>query len=89
MLSILYAQTTMRIVKVHSDNSIRFTKNAAFWCEMINLYKKEYPKHSFRQIAKYFNLSETNARRYYYGVHHFNPGMNGYTQMRQGASVTL
>jgi hypothetical protein len=40
-------------------------------------------------MAEVFNLSETNARRYYYGVHHFNPGFGGYTQMRQGACVTL
>ena len=57
----------MRSIKVHSSKSIRFTKNAAFWCEMINLYKKIYPTHSFTQIAKHFELSETNARRYYYG----------------------
>jgi hypothetical protein len=40
-------------------------------------------------MAEAFNLSETNIRRYYYGVHHFNPGTNGYTQVRQGASVPL
>lgn len=83
----------MRTVKVHSENSIRFTKNAAFWCEMINLYKKTYPKHSFRQIAEHFNLSETNTRRYYYGIHHVNGEAvrwaKGYTQIRQGACVTL
>ena len=81
----------MRSIKVHSSKSIRFTKNAAFWCEMINLYKKIYPTHSFTQIAKHFELSETNARRYYYGVHHFNPGCMGacYNQMRKGACVSI
>ena len=83
----------MRSIKVHSSKSIRFTKNAAFWCEMINLYKKIYPTHSFTQIAKHFELSETNARRYYYGVHHVNgiavQWEKGYTQMRQGACVTV
>ena len=81
----------MRSIKVHSSKSIRFTKNAAFWCEMISLYKKIYPTHSFTQIAKHFELSETNTRRYYYGVHHRNGGYFGpcYSQMRQGACVTV
>jgi len=78
----------MRVVNVHPEKSIRFTKEASFWCEMINLYKKIYPSHSFRQIAERFNLSETNARRYYYGVHHFN-GRSHYTQVRRGACVTI
>ena len=84
---------TMRQVKVHSENSINCTKKAKFWCEMINLYKKEYPTHSFKKIAKYFGMSETNTRRYYYGIHHVNGEAvlwkKGYTQIRQGACVTL
>ena len=44
-------------------------------------------------MAKQLGLSETNARRYYYGVHHVNgiavQWEKGYTQMRQGACVTL
>ena len=84
---------TMRQVKVHSENSINCTKKAKFWCEMINLYKKEYPTHSFKQIAKRFDMSETNTRRYYYGIHHVNGAAvlwkKGYTQIRQGACVTL
>ena len=81
----------MRSIKVHPEKSIRFTKHAEFWCIMINLYKKIYPTHSFKQIAKQFNLSESNTRRYYYGVHHFNPGCMGvcYNQVRRGASVPL
>jgi squalene cyclase len=81
----------MRTVAVHPEKSIRFTKHAAFWCEMINLYKRNYPKHSFRQIAEHFELSETNARRYYYGIHHHNAGYFGcgYTQFREGACVTI
>jgi hypothetical protein len=79
----------MRSVKVHPEKSIQFTKNAAFWCEMINLYKKIYPTHSFKTIAEHFELSENNARRYYYGVHHSDGGSGGYTQVREGACVTL
>jgi hypothetical protein len=78
----------MRSVKVHPEKSIRFTKHAQFWCEMINLYRKHYPTHSFKQISQNFGLSETNTRRYYYGVHHHN-GYVGYTQVRHGACVTL
>ena len=80
----------MKLVKVHSSKSINFTKSASFWCEMTNLYKKCYPKHSFKRMADHLGLSETNARRYYYGVHHYNGYLGqGYTQMRQGACVTL
>ena len=60
---------------------------------MTNLYKKHYPDHSCKRMAKQLGLSETNARRYYYGVHHVNgiavQWEKGYTQMRQGACVTL
>ena len=81
----------MKLVKVHSSKSINFTKNASFWCEMTNLYKKHYPDHSFQRMADHLGLSHTNARRYYYGVHHFNPGCQGpcYNQVRKGACVTL
>ena len=81
----------MRPVKVHPEKSIRFTEHAAFWCTMINLYKKNYPTHSFKRIAKHFGLSETSTRRYYYGVHHVILGYFdcGYSQVRRGACVPL
>jgi hypothetical protein len=81
----------MRIPKVHSTHSINFTKNAQFWTEMTNAYKRCYPQDSFKKMAKHLNLSETNARRYYYGLHQFNGGLFGpcYNQMRQGACVTV
>jgi len=84
----------MKLVKVHSSKSINFTKHASFWCEMTNLYKKHYPGHSFKRMANQLGLSETSARRYYYGVHHFNPGGLGgkgacYNQVRKGACVTV
>jgi hypothetical protein len=42
-------------------------------------------------MADHLGLSQTNARRYYYGVHHYNAGYFGcgYTQVRKGACVTL
>ena len=81
----------MRTVYTHPEKSIKFTKNAKFWTEMTNLYRKLYPDHSFKQMAQHLSLSETNARRYYYGVHHCNFGYfgNGYTQVRHGACVTI
>ena len=84
----------MKIVKVHPIKSINFTKDASFWCEMTNLYKKYYPDHSFERMAKHLGLSQTNARRYYYGVHHYNGGYDGfpergYTQVRKGACVAI
>ena len=58
---------------------------------MTNLYKKYYPDHSFKRMADHLGLSHTNARRYYYGVHHYNAGYFGcgYTQVRKGACVTI
>jgi hypothetical protein len=81
----------MKLVKVNSSKSINFTKNAQFWTEMTNAYKRCYPQDSFKKMAKHLGLSETNARRYYYGVHHYNAGYfgQGYTQIRQGACATV
>jgi hypothetical protein len=58
---------------------------------MTNLYKKHYPEHSFKRMADHLGLSETNARRYYYGIHHYNAGYFGcgYTQVRKGASCSI
>jgi hypothetical protein len=79
----------MKTIKVHPEKSINFTEFAKTWCMILNTYKRFYPECTFKQMSEVFNLTETNARRYYYGVHHFNPGFNGYTQMRQGACVTI
>ena len=44
-------------------------------------------------MANQLGLSETNTRRYYYGIHHVNGEAvrwkKGYTQIRQGACVKL
>jgi hypothetical protein len=83
----------MRNIQVHSTHSILFTDYAKYWCEIINQHKKVFPQHTFKQIAKCYDLSETNARRYYYGVHHVNGQAiqwgKGYTQMRKGACVSI
>lgn len=83
----------MRSVSVHPEKSIRFTEHAKEWCILINKYKKKHPKKTFAQIAEDLNLTEVTARRYYYGIHHFNPtyemGGRGYSQMRRGACVPI
>lgn len=81
----------MRSVTVHPEKSIRFTPHAQMWCNILNTYRRFHPTHSFKKMAQVFNLSETSARRYYYGVHHANLGYfgNGYSQVRRGACVTL
>jgi hypothetical protein len=83
----------MKTVKVHSSNSIRFTNYAKTWCEIINQHRRVFPEDTFKQIAECYDLSETNVRRYYYGVHHVNGQIvqwaQGYTQMRRGACVSI
>ena len=85
----------MRSIKVHSTHSIRFTNHAKTWCEVINKHRRFFPEHTFKQIAKCYDLSETNVRRYYYGVHHYNGNGNNrnfgvyYNQMRKGACVSI
>lgn len=85
----------MKTVSVHPEKSIRFTQRAALWCQILNQYKYLFPNASFKQMAERYGLSETNARRYYYGVHHRNGGLWGaergstYNQVRQGACVTV
>lgn len=83
----------MRTIKVHPMNSILFTHHAQYWCEKINNHKRRFPDHSLAMIARCYNISTTNASRYYYGVHHVNGEViqwaKGYTQMRRGACVRL
>jgi hypothetical protein len=85
----------MKTISVHSERSIRFTRSAALWCHILNQYKYLYPNATFKQMAERYGLSETNARRYYYGVHHRNAGLWGadrgetYNQMRRGACVPV
>ena len=78
----------MKPVLTHPEKSIRFTSHAQMWCNILNTYRRFHPKHSFKQMAEVFNLSETSARRYYYGVHHRYFG-DSYTQVRRGACVTI
>ena len=79
----------MKIVKVHPEKSIKLTPRAALYCGMFNTYKRMFPDRTFKEMAIAFQMSETNVRRYYYGVHHRNVGGDCYSQIRQGACVTL
>jgi hypothetical protein len=85
----------MKTIKLHPEKSIRCTENALMWCSVLNHYRKEHPKASFREMGEQFGMTETNARRYYYGIHHYNSGYDGknpyntYTQLRKGACVQI
>lgn len=81
----------MRTVSVHPEKSIRFTKHAKTWCIILNNYKRMYPQRSFAQAAQELNISETSARRYYYGMHQFDAGFRGisYNQVRRGACCPI
>ncbi len=81
----------MRTVKVHPSKSIKFTKHAAHWCQILNQHKFNFPEHSFKEMAEHYGLSESNTRRYYYGMHHANLGYFGcgYSQVRMGACVAI
>lgn len=79
----------MRTVSVHESHGIQFTNDAAFYCRILNTMRKLNPSISFREMAESCNLSETNTRRYYYGIHHFNDFPVVHTQMRIGACVPL
>jgi hypothetical protein len=81
----------MRSVSVHPEKSIRFTDHAQSWCCILNGYRRVDPNATFKEMAETFNLSESSARRYYYGMHHCNLGYfgRGYNQVRRGACVPI
>ena len=76
-------------MKLHSTNSLRFTDYAARWCRILNAYRRAYPAATFERMSKEFNLSESNTRRYYYGIHHYHNGRVDYSQVRLGACVPI
>lgn len=85
------ANNSMRSVTVHPEKSIRFTQHAASWCQLLNSVRKYKPTATFKEMAEAFGLSETSARRYYYGMHQVNGGYFGcgYNQVRRGAAVHI
>ena len=81
----------MRTVKTHATECINFTDHARILCQILNEHKRQYPTTTFKELAELCQMSETNVRRYYYGIHHKNFGFrgNGYSQVRQGACVAI
>lgn len=80
----------MRQVRVHPENSIRFTESARVYTQIINEFKRQNPGVSFRKIAEHFSMTEVNVRRYYYGIHHLNESPKTcYSQIREGACVAI
>lgn len=88
-----------RKVTVHSTHYCRLTGRAQLWTQVLNNYMRKFPTTSLKDLANYFDLSYTNARRYYYGMHHKNAsgrymGRNqfvhaNFNQVRFGVKVDL
>ena len=79
-----------RKVTVHPSNSIRFTPAAKEITQQLNDYRRANGEVSLKEMARIFNLRESNCAAYYYGKHYYigGPGnCRNYTQMRQGACV--
>jgi hypothetical protein len=85
--------TSMRTITTHDSKSARFTNYAQMVCQILNNYKRENPNATFAEMTRWYNrygyyLSQTSIARYYYGVHGYNNGQS-YTQVREGACVTI
>ena len=76
-----------RTVKVHPENSIRFTSKAKEITQQLNEYRRANGEVSLKEMARIFGLGETNCTHYYYGKCY--PNYRGYTYMRKGACVDL
>jgi hypothetical protein len=80
---------SMRIPTVAPISNVRATPRALLFIEVINYWKRSGA--TFKQIAKFMNLSERTVRRYYWGIHSLNDtwGKGVREQIRIGACVTL
>lgn len=80
-----------RNVTVHSSAFCRLTTRAQLWTQVLNQYMHACPTTTLHQLAKYFGLSYSNARRYYYGMHQRNSCDFGgnYNQIRFGVKVDI
>lgn len=87
-----------RNVTVHESASCRLTGRAQLWTQVLNQYMRKFPTTTLYQLARHFDLSYSNARRYYYGMHHRNGGYPvwlyggntcNYNQVRFGVKVDL
>lgn len=82
-----------RQVNVHESAFCRLTERAQLWTQVLNNYMRMFPTTTLYQLARFYGLSYTNARRYYYGMHHLNGYRAGYgsnySQVRFGVKVDL
>jgi DNA-binding NarL/FixJ family response regulator len=79
----------VRIPKARDISSVNATDQSLNWTVQCNKLRKE--GYTFKDIALALNISETNARRYYYGIHHtLAPrGYGSYTQIRIGSCCPI
>ena len=80
------------MVNVHPSDKAGFTPRAKAICLVVNAYKYLNPKATFRQMGDAIGITETNAYRYYYGIHSLNEAWNGrgcYQRVRLGASTPI
>ena len=88
----LVTEIMQRTITTHPEKSIQFTPAAKKITQELNEYRRANGEVSLKEMARIFNLRESNCACYYYGKHHFIGGYcNGinYTQMRKGACVDL
>lgn len=79
-----------RQINVHPSAYCRLTERAQLWTQVLNQYMRNFPTTTLKDLANYFGLSYSNAKRYYYGVHQRNNSPTGnYTQVRYGVKVDL
>ena len=80
------------MVNIHPSDSAGFTPRAQAICLLVNSYKFLNPKATFREIGEALGISETNAFRYYYGIHSVNEAWSGkgcYQRCRRGACTPI
>lgn len=79
----------VRIPKARESSTVKATPESLKWTVECNKLRKQ--GYTFKDIALALNISETNARRYYYGIHHtLSPMKYGsYTQIRIGSCCPI
>jgi response regulator of citrate/malate metabolism len=77
-----------RIPKARETSTVSATDESLTWTVRCNSLRKQ--GYTFKDIALALNISETNARRYYYGLHHtLIPKSGSYTQIRIGSCCPI
>lgn len=69
-----------RVPHPHKSDYAKNTAYANKICVILNVYKRERPNATFKEMADWYNeyaritpypISKSSIARYYYGVHHF------------------